>query len=115
MVMKPKYWRPPSMTLAAKGRNSLYDKARASATAWRRQKKWRLLRRLTLNHYPFCAECLSRGMHREASEVDHIEAVSDGGGKYDPENLQSLCKPCHSRKTNREIAARKTGRRQSSH
>ena len=115
MAMKPTYWRPPSMTLAAKGRDGLYDKTRAHATAWRRQKRWRVLRRMILNNYPFCVECLERNIHHESREVDHIRAVSDGGGKYDPENLQALCKSCHSRKTQREIAARRPERRQSSH
>jgi len=35
-----------------------------------------------------------------AREVDHIQPVSDGGAPFDQDNLQPLCKSCHSRKTN---------------
>ena len=115
MAMKPTYYRPPSITLAAKGRDRLYDQSRASANAWRRQKPWRVLRRMILEQNPFCVECRTRDVYREANEVDHIRAVSAGGDKYDQNNLQALCKSCHSRKTQREIAARKPARRQTSH
>lgn len=33
-----------------------------------------------------------------ATEVDHVTAI-EAGGSNDTENLRSLCKPCHSRKT----------------
>lgn len=38
-----------------------------------------------------------------ASEVDHITPVASGGDFFDRANLQSLCKPCHSRKTNEDM------------
>lgn len=47
---------------------------------------------------PICREC-----QRAASqEVDHITPRADGGSD-DVENLQGLCKPCHSAKTMREL------------
>ena len=45
---------------------------------------------------PLCASC-----GRAASEVDHIKAKRIGG-EDDDENLQALCKSCHSSKTARE-------------
>ena len=32
-------------------------------------------------------------------EVDHIVAVSLGGDRWDPANIQTLCTPCHKKKT----------------
>lgn len=32
-------------------------------------------------------------------ELDHIIPIGKGGPKYDPENIQILCKSCHSKKT----------------
>lgn len=60
---------------------------------------WRLIRASHLQEEPLCREHLARGMVRAATEVDHI----DGDATNDaPSNRQSLCKPCHSRKTARE-------------
>jgi len=47
-----------------------------------------------------CADCdLPRDEHRETFdrdlEVHHIEPVSEGGAKFDLENLVTLCVPCH--------------------
>ncbi len=36
---------------------------------------------------------------REASEVDHITEIADGGGAWSLDNLQSLCNDCHKEKT----------------
>lgn len=43
-----------------------------------------------------CASCAINGISTLMSDVDHID-----GDTYnnDPENLQSLCRPCHSKKT----------------
>lgn len=60
---------------------------RGYGRAWRKQR---------LNHlrsYPVCVGC-----GNPATEVDHIQAMSAGGSKYDT-NLQSFCKSCHSKKT----------------
>jgi 5-methylcytosine-specific restriction endonuclease McrA len=43
---------------------------------------------------------------RAANEVDHVTPLRDGGAKYDLENLQALCKSCHSRKTAAEMNGR---------
>lgn len=38
-------------------------------------------------------------MVKKADLVDHIRERSDGGEDYDFDNLQSLCRSCHEKKT----------------
>jgi 5-methylcytosine-specific restriction endonuclease McrA len=40
-----------------------------------------------------------RSRVRSLWEVDHILPVKEGGGGCDERNLQTLCRPCHLRKT----------------
>lgn len=61
-----------------------------------------------LARHPLCVECQAKGMVVAAAEVDHIVPLADGGTN-DDENLQSLCKSCHSRKTARESGFGKEG------
>ncbi len=63
---------------------------------------WRLCRLMYLRANPLCATCLAKGFTTVATEVDHIVPLKRGGERLDVANLQSLCKPCHSRKTGRE-------------
>jgi len=58
---------------------------------------WRKLRAMVLNEQPICQHC----RREAATEVDHIVPLSRGG-ENTMENLQGLCKSCHSRKTARE-------------
>ena len=44
--------------------------------------------------HPLCEKCLAGGLIRSAQEVHHITPVSEGGDTT-PENLLSLCLPCH--------------------
>ncbi|MCI0423644.1 MAG: HNH endonuclease [Acidobacteria bacterium] len=57
-------------------------------------RRWRLL---VLHRDPICKSC---GLAPSA-EADHIKPLRDGGD-WSLENGQGLCKPCHTRKTNRE-------------
>jgi 5-methylcytosine-specific restriction protein A len=59
--------------------------------------RWRQLRRKKLQADPFCAKCAPRIV--AANTVDHIVPIRRGGERWDWANLESLCKPCHSRKT----------------
>jgi 5-methylcytosine-specific restriction protein A len=55
--------------------------------------QWRRIRAQFLKYFPQCCQCAAK-----ATEVDHIKPLASGGSnKW--ENLQPLCKPCHSRKT----------------
>jgi 5-methylcytosine-specific restriction protein A len=68
--------------------------------------RWRALRRLKLDADPMCVACERNGIVTPANEVDHIVPVSTNpDGMFDYDNLQSLCKSCHSRKTRNEINA----------
>jgi len=67
-------------------------------------KAWKALRRSFITANPLCADCAELGLVVAAEEVDHIEPHRGDRSKfYDRMNLQSLCKPCHSRKTAREV------------
>lgn len=65
--------------------------------------EWRELRAVQLHRNPLCKECMSAGKLTPATQVDHIEPHR---GRvelfFDEDNLQSLCAPCHSRKTYHE-------------
>lgn len=49
-----------------------------------------------LRQFPLCCMCEAEGRVVAAVHVDHIRPIRDGGAAYDPANLRSLCKPCHS-------------------
>ncbi len=79
-----------------------YDARRGTAAQRGYGSRWRRLRRMFLRANPTCADPF--GVHREAgevvaaTEVDHIVPKRQGG-RDEWDNLQALCKPCHSRKT----------------
>lgn len=65
-------------------------------------KRWKLTRLNQLSNYPLCRHCEKIGRFITARDVDHIVSMESGGHPTDPNNLQSLCHSCHSRKTARE-------------
>lgn len=64
--------------------------------------EWRYARKKQLDTYPFCVECLKEGKRTKATMVDHIVPIKQGGERFAPSNLQSLCWSCHSRKSVKE-------------
>ena len=62
---------------------------------------WRKIRNQFIRQHPLCAHCLVNGKATLAEEVDHILPLSQGG-THETNNLQSLCKSCHSRKSAKE-------------
>lgn len=72
-------------------RGSLYNKSR-----------WKRFSAIYRKEYPFCVKC-----GKLADDVDHIQPLVDGGDPYDYDNLQSLCKKCHGKKTKKEMRKRK--------
>lgn len=53
-----------------------------------------------LRYEPLCRRCASYNRVVAATIVDHVERHGlDLNLFYDATNLQSLCKPCHDRKT----------------
>lgn len=79
-----------------------YDQRRGSAASRGYGARWRKLRKMFLASHPLCGDPF--GHHAEenrlvpATEVDHIKPKQQGGTDR-WENLQALCKPCHSLKT----------------
>ena len=65
--------------------------------------KWRALRNRYIAQHPYCVECMKKGIFTMATDVDHIVPHrGDPSLLFDENNLQSLCKSCHSRKTAKE-------------
>lgn len=61
--------------------------------------KWDNIRARVLSRDKhICQSCLQQGKIVTATTVDHITAKAHGGTDAD-HNLQSLCWPCHRRKT----------------
>ena len=67
--------------------------------------RWKMLRRRRLLANPICQDC----GERLAEEVDHVQAIEDGGDAWDFDNTQGLCSSCHARKTAREVRRRRYG------
>ena len=65
-------------------------------------KKWKALRMQVLREEPMCRECKANGVVTEATVVDHILPARLGGGFWDRDNLQSLCRKCHASKSGKE-------------
>lgn len=86
---------PEALTIAAS--------IRTRGRAWQRMRADTLRRDRGL-----CIICLAAGRVQLAAEVDHVTPLADGGTDT-PENLQSLCTPCHLAKSSAE-AARRAGR-----
>ena len=68
--------------------------------------RWGRVRKIQLGRESMCRHCRERGVLVEASHVDHIVEIADGGDPWDLDNLQSLCKSCHTRKTNHSRISR---------
>ncbi|MBX3014842.1 MAG: HNH endonuclease [Caldilineaceae bacterium] len=87
---------------ATRERNRQIDDARPSAARRGYDGRWRRVRRIKLAMNPICEECQANGIITSANEVDHILPLARGGTHH-PDNLRSLCKSCHSRKTMTEL------------
>lgn len=61
--------------------------------------KWEKIRAKVLKRDRYlCCQCLVKQVYKAAKDVDHIVARCDGGSDT-LDNLQSLCQPCHRKKT----------------
>lgn len=68
--------------------------------------RWRELRRIKLISCPICERCEQRGLSVPAEDIHHKNSFMNhyGGDRlyvaYDYDNLESLCKECHSKEHN---------------
>lgn len=64
-------------------------------------RQWELLRDNYAAKNPLCESCLRKGYVEPMFDVDHIQPFRglDDPLRLDPDNLQSLCRKCHTRKT----------------
>ena len=76
-----------------------------------KSRAWQAARARKLAVTPLCEECHRHGTMERATTVDHIQPIRMGGAPLEQANLQSLCNPCHSRKSAREGSrwGRRTG------
>ena len=58
--------------------------------------EWKKIRNRYIKLNPLCELCKERGRFVPAELVHHKVELEDGG-THDDDNLQSLCKSCHSR------------------
>lgn len=72
-------------------------------------KFWRVARKMHIQENPMCVHCNRANITRAATDVDHI-TPHEGNYKLftDPNNLQSLCKSCHGKKTIKERMGKMT-------
>ena len=62
--------------------------------------RWQRESKQFLQSHPLCAECMKQGRYTKATVVDHIKPHrGDPKLFWDRTNWQSLCKPCHDKKT----------------
>lgn len=81
-------------------RQKAQDAERGSSAARGYDSKWQKARVGFLRLHPLCAQCERDGLVTEANEVDHIiPHKGDRALFWNRDNWQSLCKPCHGRKT----------------
>ena len=79
----------------------------SGATAVYNSNRWRKLRAMKRSQDPMCEQCAREGRITPAQQVDHREPIARRPDRvWDLTNLESLCIPCHSRKTFCEIKAR---------
>jgi 5-methylcytosine-specific restriction protein A len=73
-----------------------------------RSSRWAKRRRAQLKLHGICQW---PGCRMAATEVDHVVPLGEGGDEYAWENLQSLCREHHQRKSTAEAQRGKTRRR----
>ena len=83
-------------------RKQVHDAGRPSAAKRGYGRSWQRLRKMVLARHPICP------CGAAATEIDHIVPKSEGGDDS-ADNLQALCKSCHSSKTLRETQGGRGG------
>ena len=90
------------------GKRLFQDRQIPTYYKWYYRKSWLIIRANKLRRNPLCEECERNHIMTHANEVDHITPHKGDINKFfDEDNLQSLCEPCHSRKTMNESGLNK--------
>ena len=63
-------------------------------------KHWKRLSKAFLKAHPLCMMCLAKRIITPSRHADHINGFKSRSQFFDISNLQALCIPCHSKKTN---------------
>lgn len=110
-VLRYPWQRSPKAATAQANRRYDREKRDPHASALYASKEWQALRARHLALQPRCVGLLADGSQcgrSDRREVDHIRPHGNNLALFfDPANLQTLCRPCHSRKTGFERAAAK--------
>jgi len=87
--------------------------ARARATA--RFPLQARMQALLESHYSTLGDRIKRMLNDPKAgdfwEADHVVAVAEGGGESDLQNFQTLCVPCHAKKSRAQKERSKTEKR----
>ena len=76
---------------------------RLADQAFYNRARWKRVRSVKLGRDPLCEECLRHNRTTVATEVHHMQPRKDRPDQaYTLDNLESLCKPCHSKQTMQE-------------
>jgi 5-methylcytosine-specific restriction protein A len=82
--------------------NREYDARRGTRTERGYDNRWLRFAKQYLRANPLCVDCQTEGRVGAASEVHHLEKLSERPDlKYEPSNLAGLCKQHHSKRTSR--------------
>jgi 5-methylcytosine-specific restriction protein A len=90
----------PGGQLDRKAADRAYSKAHRQTDEQRfyNSGPWRRCARLKLQRNPACEVCWKAGLYTRASHVHHIVPLTqDWDRAFDLDNMQALCKSCHSR------------------
>ena len=69
-------------------------------------KEWKRLSKAFRAANPLCIKCKKKGRDTLTAHADHIKPITEGGDPLSWDNLQPLCKRCHSSKTAKEIRSK---------
>lgn len=90
-----------------KRRKQWLERNRGSRHARGYDNLWYEVRRTYLMQHPLCEQCEKEGRITPAREVHHKVALRDGGERLNPDNFMALCRACHQKFTQEEIAKRR--------
>tara|TARA_R110000851_G_C12738342_1_gene530555 strand:+ start:219 stop:572 length:354 start_codon:yes stop_codon:yes gene_type:complete len=65
--------------------------------------QWKATRAYHIQRNPICLTCKTKDNRVVAGDVvDHIIPIRQGGDPFQKNNLQTLCHPCHNKKSRQE-------------